>query len=285
MTDPTRAGRLYVVATPIGNLEDITLRALRVLRESDVIAAEDTRHTRKLLSRYDIHTPMVSLHDYSTSRAVDRLVERMVSGESVAQVSDAGTPGISDPGYALITKAVEAGITVVPVPGASALLAALAGSGLPMDRLRFVGFLPRQAGQRRAFLRQLAAAPETLVLFEAPHRLRGTLTDAAAVLGSRAACAAKELTKIHEEFIRAPLDRLPGLLPETVRGEWTLVIAGCDETAAADAPEPWEDELKRRLGDGESLRDAAKAVAEGSGLPRKTVYEAALRLRDRITGT
>jgi 16S rRNA (cytidine1402-2'-O)-methyltransferase len=274
-----------VVATPIGNLDDITLRALRILRESDVIAAEDTRHTRKLLSHFDIHTPLVSLHDYSTSRAVDRLVERMLSGESVAEVSDAGTPGVSDPGYALISKAVEAGISVVPVPGASALLAALTGSGMPMDRFRFVGFPPRQGRQRRSWMQDLATARETLVLFEAPHRLRGTLKDAADVLGPRPACAAKELTKVHEEFIRAPLDRLPGLLPDPVRGEWTLIIGGCDEAAPVEVAASWEDELERRVAGGESIRDAAKAVADSAGLPRKVVYAAALSLRDKITGT
>ncbi len=276
-------GRLYVVSTPIGNLEDITLRALRVLKEASVIAAEDTRHTRKLTSHFDIHTPMVSFREHSTEADLNRLVERMRGGGSVALVTDAGTPGVSDPGPPLIAAAVAEGIPVVPIPGASAVLTALAGSGLPMDRFRFVGFPSRQASQRRRSLKELARSPETLVFYEAPHRLRITLADMAAAFGPRPACAARELTKVHEEFIRAPLTEIPALLPETVRGEWTIVIAGADTLgeppAAETEPAGWRDDLRRRLEAGESSKDAARAVAETHDIPRKQAYAEALRTK------
>lgn len=276
------AGTLYVVSTPIGNLEDVTLRALRVLREVSVIAAEDTRVTRKLLSRHDIHTPLVSLREHSSPLDVARLVDRLSGGEDVAFVSDAGTPGVSDPGPALVRQAIAAGIRLVPVPGASAVLAALVGSGLPLDRFRFVGFVSRQASQRRKQLQDLATARETLVFFEAPHRIRATLADMIRVFGPRPSCAARELTKIHEEFIRAPITELPEALPETIRGEWTVLVGGAQEEDAADgagAGNDWREDLRRRLAAGESSKDAARAVAEAHGLSRREVYAEALRLR------
>lgn len=274
-------GTLYVVSTPIGNLEDITLRALRTLRESAVIGAEDTRHTRKLLSHFDIHTPLVSCHEHSSESERARLVDRLLRGEDVALVTDAGTPGVSDPGAAIIADALVVGAPVVPIPGASAVLTALVGSGLPMDRFRFTGFLPRKGTERKAAVEAIRASVETVVVYEAPSRVTKTLGELARLLGPRQACAARELTKIHEEFIRAPLTEIGSLLPETMRGEWTIVIAG-----ATDKDEPplteitWRDDLRARLSAGESCRDAARSVAEAYGLSRKTVYAEALREQD-----
>lgn len=282
-TEKNARGTLSVVATPIGNLEDITLRALRTLKEADLIAAEDTRHTRKLLAHYDIHTPMVALHEHSTDADRQRLVARMESGAHVALVSDAGTPGVSDPGPPLVALAVAAEIPVVPVPGASAVLTALVGSGVPMDRFRFVGFLSRQQSQRRRILKELARAEDTLVFYEAPHRLAITLADMAAAFGPRPACAARELTKIHEEFIRATLDDLPARLPDPIRGEWTLIVSGAGpEAEAADEPEEdWREELAQRLAAGESSRDAARAISESRNVPRKEAYAEALAWKSR----
>ncbi len=276
MNNSSERGTLYVVSTPIGNLEDITLRALRVLKEASLIAAEDTRHTRKLLSHFDIHTPMVSFREHSTESEWERLVERMGAGQSVALVTDAGTPGVSDPGPPLIAAAIEAGIPIVPIPGASAALTALAGSGLPMDRFRFVGFPSRQQSQRRRALKDLSRAPETLIFYEAPHRLTITLADMADAFGPRPACAARELTKIHEEFIRHPLTEMAAHLPDTIRGEWTIVVAGTDAVVEAIPDEAeaidWRDELRRRLDAGESSKDAARAVADAFGVNRKEAY-------------
>jgi 16S rRNA (cytidine1402-2'-O)-methyltransferase len=275
------AGTLYVVATPIGNLEDMTLRGLRIMKEADVIAAEDTRHTRKLLAHFDIHTPLTSFHEHSADASRARLVERLLAGDTIALVSDAGTPGVNDPGQDLIADAVAAGVTVTPIPGASALLSAIVGSGLPMDRFRFEGFLPRRTAERRARLSALASVSETMVFFEAPHRLLKTLSDMAAAFGHRPACAARELTKIHEEFLRAPLPEIAALLPETIRGEWSLVVAG----SAAPAPETptavdWRSDLRARLDAGESSRDASRAVADAHALSRKEVYQEALALKN-----
>lgn len=219
-------GTLYVVGTPIGNLEDITLRALRVLREVDLIAAEDTRTTRILLRAHDIGTPMVSFHEFSGPARARRLVERLGSAD-VALVSDAGMPGLSDPGYPLIRQALEAGYKVVPVPGPSAILAALVASGLPMHAFHFLGFLPRKSGQRRRALAAVADEDATLVAFESPHRLAASLADAAEVFGSRPMAAGRELTKMFEEIVRGTIPELAERYAhEEPRGEFTLVFAG-----------------------------------------------------------
>ena len=201
-------GRLYVVATPIGNLADITLRALRVLGEVDVIAAEDTRTTRKLLAHHGIRTPLVSYHDHNEAVRTPELLARMEQGERVALVSEAGTPSISDPGYRLVSESIRADIAVEPVPGASALLAAVVVSGLPADAFVFEGFLPRRRAERRRRLSSLAAEPRTLVFFEAPHRLDHSLTDLLEVLGDRQVALCRELTKLYEEVIRGSLSEL-----------------------------------------------------------------------------
>lgn len=278
MSEDTQVGTLFVVATPIGNLEDITLRALRILKEADLIAAEDTRHTRKLLSHFDIHTPMTSFHEHSTDVERRRLVERLLRGDSVALVTDAGTPGVSDPGESLLRDAVAAGAAITPIPGASAVLTALVGSGLPMDRFRFVGFLPRKGAERRAAMAGLRACGETAVLYESPNRIAKTVSDLAEALGVRPACAARELTKIHEEFIRGTLVELTELLPEAPRGEWTLVIGGTIDAVPEEASEAdWRSDLRARLAAGESRRDAVRSVCEQFAVNRKEVYAESLR--------
>ncbi|MBI4492667.1 MAG: 16S rRNA (cytidine(1402)-2'-O)-methyltransferase [Chloroflexi bacterium] len=227
-------GTLYVVGTPIGNLEDITLRALRVLREVQLIAAEDTRTTRKLLQANEITTPLTSFHDFTGPGKVQRLVERLQEID-IALVSEAGMPGISDPGYPLIRQAIDAGVRVVPIPGPSAVLAALVASGLPMHAFCFLGFLPRKPGPRRRLLERVAGEAATLVLFEAPHRLLASLGALQEVLGDRPAVAARELTKVHEEFVRGPLSELHAhFTAHPPRGEFTLVVAGADSAGVLE---------------------------------------------------
>lgn len=218
---------LYIVATPIGNLEDITLRALRVLREATLIAAEDTRKTRRLLAAYDIHTPMTSFHGHSGEAKVGRILSALSEGD-VAVVSEAGTPGISDPGYALIRAAIDKGINVSPVPGPSAVIAALVASGLPCHRFKYFGFPPRKKGERRKVLTSLREREETMVLYESPHRIIKTLTDALEVLGDRNIAVCREMTKLHEETFRGRISEALDHFKEP-RGEFTLVIEGAVE--------------------------------------------------------
>ncbi|MBS1262800.1 MAG: Ribosomal RNA small subunit methyltransferase I [Calditrichaeota bacterium] len=225
--DRERHGRLYVISTPIGNLADISERAVDVLREVDVIAAEDTRHTGRLLERFAIETPMRSYHEHNERRVTAGLLELLREGRSLALVSDAGTPAVSDPGYRLLSAAAENGVAIVPVPGASAVLAALAVSGLPSDRFAFEGFLPKKKG-RATRLAELAGEPRTLVVYESPLRLAGTLADLAAAFGSeRRAAVCRELTKLHEQVVRGTLAELARAYEtEPVRGEVTLVVEG-----------------------------------------------------------
>ncbi len=221
------SGTLYVVATPIGNLEDLTARARRILSEVDVIACEDTRHTRLLLAHYSIATPVVSYHEHNEARRTPDLLQRLRRGEHVALVSDAGTPALSDPGYLLIREATVAGVSVVAVPGASAVTAALTVSGLPTDRFVFLGFLPRKPGPRRRTLDEVAGVPWTLVLFESPHRIATVLQDLLAALGDRRMALARELTKRFEEVFRGTVsEALHHLQAHAPRGEFTIVVEG-----------------------------------------------------------
>ncbi len=269
------SGTLYLVATPIGNLEDITHRALRVLREAGVIACEDTRRTRQLLSHYGVRTPLVSYREHNEAARSADLIERLRQGVSVALVSDAGTPLISDPGHRLVARAAAAGIRVEPVPGPCALVAALAASGLPADGFHFAGFLPAKAAQRRAALARLKAIESTLVLYEAPHRAVAALEDLDAVLGPRPMVVAREVTKIHEEFLRGTAAELAGALKArpSVKGEITLVVGRSDAQPADDRP------LSEAVGElvkgGMSRMDAVKTVARRRGLGKREVYKAA----------
>jgi len=273
-------GTLHLVATPIGNLEDVTLRALRVLGEAELVLAEDTRRTRKLLDRHGVAARPLSLHAHNEASRVARTLEVLERGGSVALVSDAGTPLISDPGERLVAAVLEAGHEVVAVPGASAVLGALSVAGLPAASFTFVGFLPRRAGARDALLERLRDAPETLVLFESPRRLAATLRRLAAALGERRACVARELTKLHEEAVRGTLPELAERFAEGARGEVTLVVAGAaPESKPADA-ETLDAEIRARLAAGESSREIARELAPRSGWTRREVYARAVALRD-----
>jgi 16S rRNA (cytidine1402-2'-O)-methyltransferase len=276
-------GTLYVVATPIGNLEDITLRAIRVLKEVGLIAAEDTRKTMRLLARYDIHTPLQSYHRHSDRGKTEWLLEALETRD-VALVSEAGMPGISDPGQELIAAALERGIAVVPIPGPSALTAALVVSGLPADRFLYLGFLPRVRSDRRRLLESVRAQPYTLVVFEAPHRLIAALADLEEVLGDRRAAAARELTKRHEEVVRGAISQLRAAFQERPpRGEFTLVIApGEANPERQDARQPADlAALARELRDeGFSGKDAVRRLMEATGAGRREAYQAWLQTAD-----
>jgi 16S rRNA (cytidine1402-2'-O)-methyltransferase len=221
------SGTLYVVSTPIGNLEDITLRALRILKEVSIIAAEDTRHTQKLLSHFDIHTTLTSYHDFNKEEKTPVLLSKMAEGASIAIVADAGTPTLSDPGFYLIREAIRAGLPVSPIPGPAAAIAALAVSGLPPDRFVFEGFLPKKKGARARRLEQLKPDPRTLIFYESPFRIVGLLEEIKTILGDRPVVVAREMTKMFEEFIRGTVTKvLEKIGKKTVKGEITLVVGG-----------------------------------------------------------
>ncbi len=264
------SGTLYLVATPIGNLEDITLRALRILREADLVACEDTRQTRKLLDHYGIHKPTVSYHEHNEATRAPELIEKLEAGSSVALVSDAGTPLVSDPGYRLVTHAIAKGIRVEPLPGPSAALAALAASGLPTDEFHFGGFLPPRSAQRRKALMRLKDEPATLVFYEAPHRLLDTLADIEEVLGPRPVVVARELTKVHEEFLRGTAAELRHA-HLTLKGECTLLIGKAERQEAHDET-PVPEAVEAHIRAGLSRMDAMKAVARERGLSKRDVY-------------
>lgn len=270
----TGRGRLYLVATPIGNLEDITLRALRVLGEADLVACEDTRQTRKLFDRHGIDRPTVSYHEHNERERAPELVERMERGATVVLVSDAGMPLVSDPGRHLVGLCLESRIPVIPIPGPSALVAALAASGLDTGEFLFAGFLPARAGERARKLRALAAEPRTMVFYEAPHRLAATLRDALEILGDRRAVVARELTKIHEEFRRGRLSELAAHFESSEpRGEITLLVAPADAQAA---PVPAGVSLAARVAElqkqGLDRKAALKQAAREMGLPKREAY-------------
>jgi 16S rRNA (cytidine1402-2'-O)-methyltransferase len=264
-------GSLYLVATPIGNLDDITLRALRILREEvSLIACEDTRQTQKLLQHFQIRQPLVSYHEHNEARRSAEILAMLERGESVALVSDAGTPLVSDPGYRVVTEAIQHGIAVVPVPGASALLAALAASGLPVHEFRFAGFLPPKALARRKMLEDLARETMTVVAYESPHRILETLADVQDVLPGASLVIAREITKLHEEFLRGSAASIREILKArgTVKGEITLLIA---PAAQVETGEPLEEVLKLTA-EGVDRMQAIKTVAKRLGLPKREIY-------------
>ncbi len=273
-------GALYVVATPIGNLEDVTVRALRVLREVDLIAAEDTRHTRKLLAHYDVPTRLTSYHDHAEAAKTPKLIDRLHAGKNVALVSDAGTPGISDPGYRLVNAAAEAGIRVVPVPGPSMVTALLSVGGLPTDRFAFEGFLPARQSRRRRMLHALRREPRTLVLYESPHRLLDCLDDIVAELGDRRVVVGRELTKRFEEILRGPIREVAAELGNRpVKGEVALLVEGWDGEEDRAAGPVAEDLMRQLLADGTALKEAARTVGEACGLSGREAYALGLRLK------
>jgi 16S rRNA (cytidine1402-2'-O)-methyltransferase len=266
-------GTLFIISTPIGNLEDITIRAVRLLREADVIACEDTRQTRKLLDHFGISKPMLSYHDHNEASRSAELIERMSGGENVALVSDAGTPLISDPGYRLVVAAIGAGIPVVPIPGPSAVMAALAGAGLPTDAFRFCGFLPPKSSQRRKVLEELKDESGTLVFYEAPHRVLDALEDISASMGARSVVVARELTKIHEEFLRGTAAEIHARLAErpVVRGEIVLLIGKAEKVVQVDDT-PVEDAVRALEEQGVARMDAIKQVAKARGMSKRDCY-------------
>lgn len=276
---PTLTPGLHVVATPIGNLRDVTLRALEVLAAADLIACEDTRVTRKLTDHYGIATPLTPYHDHNAAEARPKLIARLAAGAAIALVSDAGTPLVSDPGFKLVRAAREAGLSVTTLPGASAVLAALTVAGLPTDRFFFEGFLPAKEGQRRSRIAELARIPATLVLFETGPRLAGALADLAAGLGPRDGAICRELTKLHEEVRRGELATLARDIAGAAepRGEIILVVAPPDPQATAGDVADLDALLRRAL-ERVSVKDAVGEVAAVTGRPRREVYQRALAL-------
>lgn len=274
-------GILFLVGTPIGNLEDISFRALQVLKNVSLIAAEDTRTARQLLAHFDIHTPVTSYYEHNKLSKLDRIFEALQTGD-VAVVSEAGMPGLSDPGYELVRAAIARGIRVSPVPGPTAVLAALVASGLSADRFFYLGFLPREARARRKLLQAVKDEPMTLIAFEAPHRVREALRDMEEILGEREMCAARELTKVFEEFRRGPIAEVRKHFEEVEpRGEFTFVIAG---TPSGKIPqeEPWNDarvkrEVRALLKKGVPRTKAVKHIARASRRERREVYELSLK--------
>jgi 16S rRNA (cytidine1402-2'-O)-methyltransferase len=272
-------GVLYLVATPIGNLEDISYRAVRVLGECELIACEDTRQTRKLLEHFGIQKPVASYHEHNELERAPELVARMLAGDSVALVSDAGTPLVSDPGYRLVRAAVENQVPVVPIPGASAALAALAGSGLPTDAFHFGGFLPHKPGQRAKMLEALGKEQATLIFYEAPHRILESLEAIEDALGPRDVVVARELTKIHEEFLRGTAAEIRQRLAsrDSIKGEFTVLIGKA--TAPQADERPVEEAVEELVRGGMPKMDAIKQVARQRGLSKREVYDRVLETR------
>ena len=274
-------GTLYLVATPIGNLEDISARALRTLREVRLIAAEDTRRTRKLLAHYDIHTPLSSYYEHNKLSKLEEILAALAEGD-VALVSDAGTPLINDPGYELVLAALDAGYAVLPIPGPSAPIAALSASGLPADTFLYLGYLPRKTKPRRALLQDVKDDPYTAVFLEAPHRLLDSLRDMLDVLGDRQMAAARELTKLHEEIFRGRIsEALKYFLEHTPRGEFTLVVSGREGSKERWPEDRLRSELSNYLQSGESPSSIAGLLAKESGWPRREIYQIIIRTQSK----
>ena len=275
MSGPATHGTLYIVATPIGNLEDMTYRAVRILKEADLIACEDTRQTRKLLDHYAIEKPAISYHEHNEAERARQLIDKLQQGLTIAQVSDAGMPGISDPGYRVVKLAIEHGIRVVPVPGSSAVITALAASGLPTDAFEFRGFLPAKSGQRRTALEQMRDLQHTMIVYEAPHRITETLEDMVVILGAdRLVVIARELTKLHEEFIRGTasqvLERIRG---REVKGEITLLIGKAESKHASAAATNLRARVEALMREQKlDEKSALKALARETGLSKSELY-------------
>jgi 16S rRNA (cytidine1402-2'-O)-methyltransferase len=278
MSNNLKPGTLYIVGTPIGNLEDITFRAIRILQTADLIAAEDTRHTGKLLQHFQIATPQISYHEHNKLSRQQELLDRLDKGETIALVTDAGMPGISDPGYELVKACSEVGIAVIPIPGPSAAVTALAASGLPSDRFVFEGFIAQKATERRDRLNSLKHETRTLIFYEAPHRLLETLKDLASILGeNRQIVLARELTKVHEEFWRGTIeDAIAHYATRTPKGEFTLVVAGTtSEENLVLSPQELKTELKQLIQQGMTRSQASRQLAQLTNIPRRQIYQLA----------
>ena len=281
-----KKGCLYVVATPMGNLADITLRALDVLKSVDIVAAEDTRKTRRLLNHHNIQQKLISYHEHNERQRAIELLKRMEKGENIAVVSDAGTPGISDPGYRLVTAAAEAGIQVVPIPGVSALTTALSAAGMPTDAFIFAGFAPKKKGRRLALLGQLKGSPYTVIFYESPHRILGLLNDINDTMGDRNCVIAREMTKIHEEFLRGRVSEIVESLAarNQIKGECTVLISGAGRERSIDWEEIQAAVQKGLTGGEQRPADLAKAVADQFGISRKKAYDEILRQKRNTYG-
>ena len=271
-------GILYLVATPIGNLEDMTFRAVKILREVDIIAAEDTRHTRKLLAHFEIHTPLIRYDEYTDAA---KIIELLQGGKNIACVSDAGLPAISDPGANLVKAAVEKNIQVCPIPGANAALSALICSALDTTKFTFAGFLPKSTKNRLETLKELSTHKETLIFYEAPHRIKKILEEIAEIFGNRKACIARELTKIHEEFIRADLISAIENLEEP-RGEFVIIVEGCKAEIETSTPENFLDVYQKLIEGGADKKSAIREVAQKFNLSRREVYNAVVELENNF---
>ncbi|MDH6099926.1 16S rRNA (cytidine(1402)-2'-O)-methyltransferase [Anabaenopsis sp. FSS-46] len=278
-TEP-KPGTLYIVATPIGNLEDMTFRGVRILQTVNLIAAEDTRHTGKLLQHFQIKTPQISYHEHNRQSRIPELLEYMANGQAIALVSDAGMPGISDPGYELVIACIDAGITVVPIPGASAVITALSAAGLPTDRFVFEGFLPAKAAKRREYLESLQTESRTLIFYESPYRLQETLQDLATVWGGdRQIVLARELTKLYEEFWRGTIaEAIAHYSQREPQGEYTLLVAGNPPVHPQLTEEQLKAELLQIMTQGISRSQASRQLAKITSLPRRQLYQLALSL-------
>jgi len=292
-----KEGKLYVVSTPIGNMADITLRALETLRAVDLIAAEDTRRTRKLLAYYGVHKPLISYREHNARERGSELIEKIASGRSVALVTDAGTPGVSDPGYLLIEEALKRGMEAVAIPGPTALISALSISGLPTQPFVFLGFPPARGAGRKRFFEKYAGLTMTLIIYESPRKLSKTLKDMLDNWGERRVAIARELTKMHEEIFRGHVSEAVEHFRGGVRGELTLVVEGAEPGSEASpkscpvsaeynlpsqGPTAWRDELRSLLLGGLSSREAASAIAGRFNIPRRVVYQAALALKKQV---
>lgn len=277
-----KAGTLYIVGTPIGNLEDMTFRAIQVLRDVTAIAAEDTRHTGKLLQHFQIGTPQISYHDHNRRSRLPDILNRLQQGQAIALVTDAGMPGISDPGYDLVKACADAGLPVVPIPGPSAVITALSAAGLPTDRFAFEGFLPLKGQERRDRLETLKAESRTLVFYEAPHRLQQTLQDfETAFGGDREIVLARELTKLHEEFWRGTIaEAIAHYTQREAYGEFTLVLAGTTTAPLVLSEEALKAELQHLIEQGISRSQASRQLAQQTSLPRRQLYQLALTLAE-----
>lgn len=282
-TPENTSGCLYVVATPIGNLEDITLRALKVLAQVDLVVAEDTRHTRRLLAAHNLTCKLISYHEHNEQARTPELIEKLKAGDQLALVTDAGTPTVSDPGYRLVEAAARNGICVVPLPGASAALAALSAAGLPTDSFTFAGFPLRKKEKRREQLQALARLPHVVIFYQSPRRMTAFIKELLDQFGDRQAVLARELTKVHEEFIRAPLSQILAQLAqrETIKGECTILVAGAAPAKTTDAD--IEAAIKAALATQDrSLSETAKVLAKQLGVTRKVIYDRALVIKKNM---